>query len=201
MPLFAVLHLRVFWNSLLGNPFLDVVFPVTSDSRLVDIIRAEVLRHDPSRSSIDFVEDIKSAKTPSGMDASRILELPVSTFFDIVSGKNPKNLTVVIDKPTPPSSLPAAAPFSMFQTIMANSRPKHKVFTSKFNLESVKKFQLGYCDASNKEQYLAQYSGGKPNIHEQIEAFIVDFLNEQKLKIKGGTRGGERNKPRMLCQG
>ena len=44
MPLFDILHLRVFWNTALGKPFIDVPFPVTNDGRLVDIIREEVLR-------------------------------------------------------------------------------------------------------------------------------------------------------------
>ena len=86
-------------------PFLDVAFPVTVDKRLVDVIGDEVLQQDPSCSSVDFVQDIKSAKTPSGMDSLRLLALPVSPFFEIVSSEKTKKLIVVIDKPTPPSTV------------------------------------------------------------------------------------------------
>ena len=108
MPLFEIIHLRLFWNVALGKPFLDVPFPVTVDKRLVDVIWDELRRReiDPSGFSADFAEDIKSAKTPSGMDASRLLELPVSTFFQIVASDSIKKLTVVINKPTPLPPLP-----------------------------------------------------------------------------------------------
>ena len=87
MPLFEILHLRVLWNTALGNPFIDVPFPVTNDAHLIDITRKEVSRQviDISGHSDNFEEDVESAKTPSGMDASRLLVLPVSTFFEVVA--------------------------------------------------------------------------------------------------------------------
>ena len=77
MPLFETLHLRVFWNTALGNPSIDVPLPVTNDACLIDIIRDEVSRQviNTSGHSDNFEE---SAKTPSWMDASRLLVLPVS---------------------------------------------------------------------------------------------------------------------------
>ena len=94
-------------------PFIDVPFPVTNDGILVDIIREEVLRTaiDKCELSDNFVEDIKSAKTPSGMDASRLLLLPVSTFFEVVASDAIKKLTVVVKKPTPPPEIKLPWPY------------------------------------------------------------------------------------------
>mmetsp|Transcript_34753 Transcript_34753/g.62565 ORF Transcript_34753/g.62565 Transcript_34753/m.62565 type:complete len:86 (+) Transcript_34753:384-641(+) len=84
------------------------------------------------------------------MDASRLLVLPVSTFFKVVASDLVKKLTVVINKPTPPSTVaPAAKPTAFVK--MMNAQTQYKDFTSTFDVEYVMKFQRGYWEASNKE--------------------------------------------------
>ena len=90
--MFGLMNLRVFWDSVRGDPLLDTAFPVLRDQRLTDLIREEVLRRDPAIDSVDFVRDIKSAKTLSGKDVLRCLELPVSAFFAMSANDEPKTL-------------------------------------------------------------------------------------------------------------
>mmetsp|Transcript_432 Transcript_432/g.933 ORF Transcript_432/g.933 Transcript_432/m.933 type:complete len:87 (+) Transcript_432:384-644(+) len=85
------------------------------------------------------------------MDASRLLVLPVSTFFEVVASDSVKKLTVVINKPTPPSTVAPASKPTAFAKMMGNAQTQYKDFTSTFDVEYVMKFQRGYWEASNKE--------------------------------------------------
>ena len=70
MPFFEVLRLRVFLDMHLGDLFLDLPFPLKKDEPLVDIIEKEVCNKQPDRDAlVDFLRDIKSVSTSSGMDA------------------------------------------------------------------------------------------------------------------------------------
>ena len=147
------------------------------------------MRKDASHSNIDFVGDIKSVKSGSKKDATRLLELPISLFLNQISNENPKQIIAVIDKPASPSSSPVPTSKSPFEKLKENAKPKYKSFTSKWSEEDVKKFQHGYTEASNKGSYLSHY-GKKPSIDDQLETGIVSCLNQHKVTYKGGT-GGE----------
>ena len=143
----GLLHLKVFWNKATGNPCIDVALPITNDERVADIVSREVLHKNSAHDTIDFVRDIKSATTSSGMDASRLFELPVSSFFGIIKDDETKQLTVVINKPTPVSSV---QPTVTVHAIFNKPKVVRKDFESKFDVEQVKSFQQGYIDAQNK---------------------------------------------------
>ena len=183
----GLLHLKVFWNKDTGNPCIDVALPITNDERVADIVSREVLRKNSAHDTIDFVRDIKSATTSSGMDASRLFELPVSTLFGIIKDDETKQLTVVINKPTPVSSV---QPTVTVHAIFNKPKVVRKDFESKFDVDQVKSFQQGYNDAQNKGTYLST-TVDKPSIKEQIKTSIVSLLVQYKIQIRSGTGGEE----------
>lgn len=125
------------------EPFIKTSSGVKSDDIFADIIALEVLRDNPSRDSINFVRDIKSANSFDRMDASRLLALYVSYFLEQIVKENPKQLILVIDKPTPLSSVAAHksdAPKALVK-LMEKSKPDYTDFTSKFDVEGVRNFQ------------------------------------------------------------
>ena len=164
-----------------------MALPITNDERVADIVSREVLHKNSAHDTIDFVRDIKSATTSSGMDASRLFELPVSSFFGIIKDDETKQLTVVINKPTPVSSV---QPTVTVHAIFNKPKVVRKDFESKFDVEQVKSFQQGYIDAQNKGMYLST-TVDKPSIKEQIKTSIVSLLVKNKIQIRGGTGGEE----------
>ena len=53
-------------------------------------------------------------------------------------------------------------------------------------------FQAGLESAPRKSEYLSGLSKNKKtSINQQIEAFVVQFLNDNGLQIKGGSGGEE----------
>ena len=141
------------------------------------------------------MRDIKSAKTLSGKDVLWCLELPVSAFFTMSANDEPKTLTVVIDKPTPDSSISNAKEIKIsgWNKMIGKMKPSYCDFESAWSVDEVKKFLQRYIDAPNKGNYLSSFkSGQKPSILNQIEAFVVQFLNKEGVQYKGGTGGEEK---------
>lgn len=150
MAFSEVLVLTVYWNIITSKPFIKKSFGVKSDDILADIIVLEVLLDNPSRDSINFVREIKSAPSFDGMDTARLLELPVSHFLEQVVKEKPKQLIVVIAKPTAPSSVTAQADApTALDKLTEKAKPDYTYFTSKFNVEAVRNFQHGYHTAKN----------------------------------------------------
>ena len=133
------------------------------------------------------MRDIKSAKMPSGMDVSCLLKLPMSTFFKIIASEKVKKVTVVIEKPTPHSTIAPTPKKSFNNFLMLKSRPIYTDFTSKFEVKTVENFQRGYWEAPNKGDYHSKCTEKKPSIDAQIESFIVFFLNKHRVQYKDGT--------------
>ena len=190
-PTAKYLKLKVHWNKAAGKPFVYTGLPIITDPLLKDVIRDQVVRRDRSKAKeIDFVRDIKSAQSLEGMDATNVLECPISMYFTMIKDENPKELHVVIDKPIPTSSVAKKNPYNV---LMSNARPKYTDFTSKWTTDQVEEFLDGYHGASNKATYLASFEtmADKPNINQQLEAYIVQYLNDNNIQFKAGTGGEE----------
>ena len=106
MSFFHVPHLYLFWDSALGNPFIDLTITIQADCPLVDVIHHECIHHDSNKASyIDFLGDIKLARSTPGMNAIQILEFPISEFFEILAIEKSVKLMIAIDKPAPSSTV------------------------------------------------------------------------------------------------
>ena len=103
---FALLRLVVHLDQSSESPFVDVAFPVLTDDTLGDIVANEVQRKSPAKAEeIDFSRDIKSAESGGGMDISRLMGCSYSDFLDMSMDEKPKKIVVLIQKPTPNSTV------------------------------------------------------------------------------------------------
>ena len=76
--------------------------------------------------------------------------------------------------------------------MMAAARPTVISYDSGWKLGDVITFQVGYANATNKENYLKSLpANAKPTIDQQYQAFTAQFLNDCQLQYKGGTGGEE----------
>ena len=77
--------------------------------------------------------------------------------------------------------------------MIGKMKPSYYNFESVWSVDEVKIFLQGYMEAPNKGNYLSSFkSGQKPRILNQIEAFVVQFLNTEGVQYKGGTGGEEK---------
>ena len=128
------------------------------------------------------------------MNATRILSLPTSVFMQAISNESPKELHVVIQRPTAGEGDGGDAAPNAFDTIIQAMRPIQKSFQSDWSVSDVLTFQSGYATARNKATYLSQFTkDDKPTIDQQIQAFAAHFLTENDLGFKGGSGGEEES--------
>ena len=67
---------------------------------------------------------------------------------------------------------------------MAASNPSKEFLNSKFTVNAVAEFQVGYQNERNKETFFSNYateSRGKPSTDEQIKAVVVHVILENNL--------------------
>ncbi len=189
--MFHVLNLRVFFNSKAGSPFINEVLPVEKNGRLVDLIGEEILRKDRSLSKIDLGCHIKSATSLAGKSVMRMLELPASLFFAACKGDERILLTVVIMKPTPAPSV-KKNPFAAMMP-KAKEQTVRKAFTLECDVLDVEAFLIGYENAKSKEAYLSGFAKeAKPSIKEQLQAYVVAYLNVNNLGLREGSGGDDK---------
>jgi hypothetical protein len=191
-----ILNFSAFWDNRRGNPFLNESIPAVNlgNTSLADFIRTEILNYHPAVVYAD--SDIRSVKSTSGRNHTRILPLPVSYFLQSIQDESPATLSVVIERSIiqPAAVTPPAA--TAMSRLMAASKPTQEQYKAKWSVSDVINFQSEYEAAVNKEGYLESLPiDKKPTITEQVEALVADFLNDNDLGFRGGSGGEE---PRAL---
>ena len=117
-------------------------------------------------------------RAENDLDAIQILSLTVSVFIEAKKVDIPCKLCVVFDQIHPLITNKE----NTFSTLVAASKPPKAFLDSKFTVDAVAEFQVGYQKAQNKETFLkkyATYSLRKPSIDDQIEAVVVRVLLEK----------------------
>lgn len=187
-----ILNLRAFWDAQRGKePFMNETIPIINidNLTLANFIRREIVIHHPSIKYND--SDIKSIKSGSGSNKTRILQYPASSCIESIKNESPLELNIVIARPSPQPAAAAAAP-NPFERMMASSKPKQNEYKSKWEVDAVIGFLAKYEAAHNKAAFLSSLpKDGKPSIDDQHQAFAVRFLNDSGLGFKGGTGGEE----------
>ena len=190
-----ILNLRAFWDSQRVQPFMNETIPIIDieNLTLANFIRREIVNHRPSIKYNDY--DIKSIKSGSGSNKTRILQYPASSCIESIQNETPFELNVVIERPIQQPAAAAAAAAATptpFERLMNASKPTVNSYNSSWEVSDVTTFQVGYENAINKEEYLKTLPADKkPTIDEQYEAYTVQFLNDSKLGYKGGSGGEE----------
>ena len=126
--------------------------------------------------------DIKAAMAKD-LDVCQLLKLAVSVFLDTTKCDNPHVICVVFDQTCTLITKKKDAN----AMLMAASRTSKVFLDSKFTVDAVAEFQVGYQNSRNKESFLKTYateSRGKQSIDEQIEAVVVHALLENGLRYK-----------------
>ena len=188
MSLPALIDLRVCWDrNTKSTAFVNAALClVNAEESLLDVIKREVRNKViDATTTINYEHDIKSVISDDRKDLSQIIRVPLSLSISRLSS----TVTVVLDKPAPASSTAAAKPAakeaSKYDKLVAKGRTiAYANFTSDPTLDVVQAFWKEFEEASNKEKFLADYDGDKPDIDAQLNAVVVDFLNTNNIKYQ-----------------
>ena len=97
--------------------------------------------------------DIKAAMV-NDLDVRQLPSLPVSVFLDTTNGDNPRVLYVVFNQTCPLITKKKDA-----NAVLMDKSKTSKAFPdSKFTVNAVAEFQVGYQNARNKESFLKTYA-------------------------------------------
>ena len=139
-----IINVSLFKESASSEPFLKAAAVVQDASaNLSTIIRREALFASATMKYSD--SDIKAAMEKY-LYFHQLLSLPVSLFLDTTKGDNPRVLYVVLDKTRPLIAKKKDAN----AVLMAASRTSKSFLDSKFIVNTVAEFQVGYQN-SRKE--------------------------------------------------
>ena len=117
-----------------------------------------------------------------------MLPLTASIYIDTIKNDDSKQLNVAIHR-----SIQRKPAQDVFAQMMADTKPTTMEYNSKWGVNDVVSFQVGYEAAVNKGEYLKPFTKDiKPSIIRQHQVFVADFLNDSDLVIKGGTEGEEK---------
>lgn len=188
-----ILNFTTWLRNRRGAPIVNETVPATpanhGNKSLATFIREEVGNYQPDLVFAD--SDIASVRSSSGRNHTRILSLPMTAFLSSIQDESPKSLDVVIDT-TIAQEPPTNPSVDAFAHMMHKSKPTKHQYKSKWQLDDIITFQSGYETAVNKALYLTSLpKDKKPSIDDQIEAFVVDFMNDNDIGFKGGTGGEE----------
>ena len=171
-------------KSMVSHILHEVVPIVGSDdyeTPLNKIIRDRIKIKIPSLSYDD--NNIVSCKANNGLCVLSLLKLPISVLLNAISKNNPKEMKVVIEDQE--TLLNRDRSNDTLSLMMQEARNRDTIrfnFESKFPFDEVTAFLNQYREATNKGWFLSSYdSKKKPSIDDQIEAFVVQFLNDKKL--------------------
>ena len=181
--------MNAYWHSRNTIPISSTVVVVETDKKLADII-ADEFASKKKTASVDIARDLKLAKSFDGKDVKQLLDHPFSVFNGVIAAEKVKELHVVFEKPTQQQR---TKPATYLDALTAASKPQPKEFHSKFTVAEVTDFTHGHAAAKNKEEYRLNYNvgKGKPSITDQHEAYVVSFLNNNKLTYLSGAGGQE----------
>ena len=173
-----ILNFSVFLTNCNGAPNVSesILALNFGNIALAAFVHGEILNYHPE--TVYAETDIKSVKSVSGRNHSRILSFPMTMFLLSFQNESPVELSVVIERSVQQFIQPVA-PNNALEILMKASRPTVCRYASRWELSDVIHFQTGYESAPNKSDYLKSITKeNKPNIDEQFDAFAANFLNE-----------------------
>ena len=141
-----ILYFRVSWDHINGTPFITKMIPINSQLgyiTLVNYTREEIVNNCPSTEYDD--EDIHSVKYRAVAESTCMLPVTASIYIDTIKNDDPKQLNVAIHR-----SIQLKPVQDVFTQMMADTRPTTMKYNSKWSVNDVVSFQVGYEAAANK---------------------------------------------------